>query len=97
MTNINCTLNCIYQIEGKCSYDFISNSSLCTSSECAYLSICGADPVRNYSTQGDEYGFRPTSTLCKKNKKIIDHIFYLLDTRRDEVMPIFQKWITGVE
>ena len=66
-------------------------------SECAYLSICGADPVRNYSTQGDEYGFRPTSTLCKKNKKIIDHIFYLLDTRRDEVMPIFQKWITGVE
>ena len=27
MTNINCTLNCIYQIEGKCSYDIISNSN----------------------------------------------------------------------
>ncbi len=66
-------------------------------SECAYLSICGADPVRNYSTQGDEYGFRPSSTLCKKNMSIINHIFHLLDTRREELMPIFQRWITGVE
>ena len=66
-------------------------------SECAFQSICGADPVRNYSTQGDEYGFRPTSTLCNKNKSIIEHIFHLLDTRKNELMPIFQKWITGVE
>ena len=65
--------------------------------DCAYQSICGADPVRNYSTQGDEYGFRPNSTLCKKNKSIIEHIFMLLDTRRDELMPTFQRWITGVE
>lgn len=63
-------------------------------SDCAFQSICGADPVRNYSTQGDEYGFRPTSNLCKKNKAIIEHIFTLITERRDEVMPIFQKWIT---
>ena len=37
LTNINCTLDCIYQIEGKCSYDIISNSNLCTNSECAYF------------------------------------------------------------
>lgn len=66
-------------------------------SDCAYQSICGADPVRNYSTQGDEYGYRPGSTLCKKNKAIIEHVFTLLDTRREELMPIFQRWITGVE
>lgn len=66
-------------------------------SDCAYLSICGADPVRNYSMQGDEYGFRPISTLCKKNMSIIDYIFFLLDTQKEELMPIFQKWITGVE
>lgn len=66
-------------------------------SDCAYQSICGADPVRNYSTQGDEYGYRPGSTLCKKNKAIIEHVFILLDTRREELMPIFQRWITGVE
>lgn len=36
LTNINCTLDCIYQINGNCSYDIISSSTLCTSSECAY-------------------------------------------------------------
>ena len=66
-------------------------------SDCAYQSICGAEPVRNYSTQGDEYGYRPGSTLCKKNKAIIEHVFTLLDTRKEELMPIFQRWITGVE
>lgn len=65
--------------------------------DCAYQSICGADPVRNYSTQGDEYGFRPNSKLCRKNKSVIEHVFTLLDTRREELMPIFQKWITGVD
>ena len=29
---------CIYQIDGICSYDIISNSKLCTSSDCAYYS-----------------------------------------------------------
>ena len=38
LTNINCTLDCIYQIDGQCSYDIISNSNLCTNSECAYYS-----------------------------------------------------------
>ena len=38
LTNINCSLDCIYQIDGKCSYDIISNSNLCTNSECAYYS-----------------------------------------------------------
>lgn len=64
-------------------------------SECAYQSICGADPVRNYSTQGDIYGHRPTSFLCRKNKAIIEYIFFLLDNRAEEVLPIFMSWING--
>ena len=64
-------------------------------SECAYQSICGADPVRNYSTQGDAYGYRPDSTICRKNKAIIEHIFSLLDERAEEVLPIFMNWING--
>ena len=63
--------------------------------DCAFQSICGADPVRNYSTQGDMYGFRPTSTFCRKHKAIIEHIFGLLTDRREEVLPIFKSWITG--
>lgn len=64
-------------------------------SDCAFQSICGADPVRNYTTQGDMYGFRPDSTFCKKHKAIFEHIFTLLAERKEEVMPIFQRWITG--
>ena len=63
--------------------------------DCAFQSICGADPVRNYSTQGDAYGFRPTFTFCSKHKAIIEHLFGLLLDRRHEVLPIFQSWITG--
>ena len=63
--------------------------------DCAFQSICGADPVRNYSTQGDMYGFRPTSTFCRKHRAIIEHILGLLAARRKEVLPIFKSWITG--
>ena len=62
-------------------------------SDCAFQTYCGADPVRNYSTQGDSYGYRSTSFLCKKHKAIISHIFSLLIEREKEVMPIFKTWI----
>jgi His-Xaa-Ser repeat-associated upstream radical SAM protein len=62
-------------------------------SDCAYQSYCGADPVRNYSTQGDPYGFRPTSSFCKKHKAIISHLFSLLIERKEEVMPLFKHWL----
>ena len=64
-------------------------------SDCAYLSYCGADPVRNYVTQQDPYGFRPTSQLCFVHKSIIEHLFRLLIYRKNEVLPIFQSWIVG--
>lgn len=66
-------------------------------SECAFQAYCGADPVRNYATQGDMYGIRPLSSFCQKNKAIITHLFHLLITRKNEVLPIFQSWITGEE
>ena len=64
-------------------------------SDCPLQSYCGADPVRNYSTQGSVYGHRPTSLLCRKYKAIIEHILSLLKNRSDEVMPIFTNWIKG--
>lgn len=70
-----------------------SNEALAGCSDCAYQIYCGADPVRNYTTQNDLEGFRPDSIFCKKNKKIIEHIFSLLIDRYDEVMPIFKNWI----
>lgn len=66
-------------------------------SDCAFQSYCGADPVRNHSTQGDMYGFRPSSFFCKKYKAIIKHLFSLFIEREKEVMPIFKRWISHYE
>ncbi|KAB4416386.1 His-Xaa-Ser system radical SAM maturase HxsB [Bacteroides thetaiotaomicron] len=65
--------------------------------DCAFQSYCGADPVRNHSTQNDMYGFRPTSSFCKKHKAIITYLFSLIQSEHDRVMPIFKQWINRNE
>ena len=61
-------------------------------SDCAYCQYCGADPVRNYATQGDWYGHRPTSFFCRFHKDVFDYLFTLIDKRGDEILPIFKSW-----
>ncbi len=70
-----------------------ANESLAGCSDCAWKVYCGADPVRNYSTQGDSYGYRPSSLFCRKNKAIIEYLVKLIIERHDEVMPIFKSWL----
>ena len=70
-----------------------ANETLAGCSDCALRNFCGADPVRNYSTQGDMYGHRPTSLLCKKNKAIIEYLITLLIEREEEILPIFKRWL----
>lgn len=70
-----------------------SNELLAGCSDCGVRAYCGADPVRNHTTQGDKYGYRPTSLLCKKNKAIIEYLLSLIIERKDEVMPIFKTWL----
>ena len=70
-----------------------SNELLAGCSDCGVRAYCGADPVRNHTTQGDKYGYRPTSLLCKKNKAIIEYLISLIIERQDEVMPIFKTWL----
>lgn len=70
-----------------------ANEALAGCSDCALKQFCGADPVRNYSTQGDMYGNRATSLLCRKNKAIIEYLISLIIERHDEVMPIFRSWL----
>lgn len=64
-------------------------------SDCAFQQYCGADPVRNYTTQGDAYGFRPSSNFCKLHKEIFKYLFELIDKKGDEVLPIFRSWVYG--
>jgi len=77
-------------------HSLISNSCLealpmCAS--CGYQSYCGADPVRNYSEQGDIIGNRPTSELCKKNKAIIKYLLGLIKKNDGGINRVFWAWI----
>lgn len=77
-------------------HDIINDS--CTEclpmcSECVFQPYCGADPVRNYSEQGDIVGHRPTSDQCKKNRAIIMYLFELLKKHDSEINRIFWSWI----
>ena len=62
-------------------------------SDCAYVPYCGADPVRHYATQEDDYGNRPTSTFCRKNKAIFDYLFDLWENADPQLKAIFWSWI----
>ena len=91
----DCYENLFYCRRGQGISRVWATEDIAGCADCAFQSICGADPVRNYSTQGDMYGFRPTSNFCRKHKAIIEYIFELLTERREEVLPIFKSWITG--
>lgn len=74
---------------------YMCNESLAGCSDCGFQTYCGADPVRNYVTQGDFEGYRPTSDFCKKNMEIIRHLFELIDKDGKELLPIFYSWINN--
>ena len=69
------------------------NECLAGCADCGIRAYCGADPVRNYSTQKDAYVYRPASLLCKKNKAIIEYLISLIIERENEVLPIFKRWL----
>lgn len=74
--------------------DAMLNESLPGCSECAFQSYCGADPVFNYATQGDMYGFRPDNAFCQRNMELIQYIITLMEDDK-QVEKIFRSWITG--
>lgn len=61
--------------------------------DCVFEPYCGADPVRNYSEQGDIVGHRPTSNMCKKNRAIITYLFELIKKDDPQINKIFWSWI----
>lgn len=69
-----------------------ANETLAGCSDCAFQQYCGADPVHHWATQGDVYGYRPTSSFCEKNMEIIRYLFELMDSDK-EIKRIFENWI----
>ncbi|HPW96752.1 MAG TPA: His-Xaa-Ser system radical SAM maturase HxsB [Paludibacteraceae bacterium] len=77
--------------------NIIANSCtecLSTCAECAYQPFCGADPVRNFSEQGDIVGHRPTSEMCRKTKEIITFLLELIKKNDSKINQVFWSWIT---
>lgn len=46
--------------------------ALPTCADCAYVPLCGADPIDHYARQGDTIGHRPTSDFCSKQMGLFD-------------------------
>jgi len=69
------------------------NEALPGCSDCAYQPYCGADPVRNFATQNDITGHRPTSSFCKKNKSMIQHVFETYLSADAELERILWAWV----
>lgn len=70
------------------------NEALPGCSDCAYQAYCGADPVRNYRTQGDMFGNRVAKgSFCSRNKPVIRHLMQLVDSADDDLRRIFWAWI----
>lgn len=64
-------------------------------SDCAFQMYCGIDPIRNYVTQRDIMGHRPTSDFCLIQKEIIKYLFEIILQNNSNQMDIFWSWITG--
>jgi His-Xaa-Ser system radical SAM maturase HxsB len=63
-------------------------------SACAFQSFCGADPVRNYSEQGDIIGHRSTSDVCKRNRMIIRYLLQLIRQKNERVEDVLWSWVS---
>lgn len=70
-----------------------ANEALAGCSDCGFQVFCGADPVRNWATQGDMHGYRPLSDYCAKNMEIIRHLLQLMEDD-PQTKAIFRDWTT---
>jgi hypothetical protein len=72
------------------------NQALAGCSDCAFQPYCGADPVYHHATQGDMYGYRPTSGFCSRNMEVIKQLFSIIEDNDRETMRILWSWVNGL-
>lgn len=61
---------------------------------CVYKPYCGSDPVRNYYSQGDIAGHRPSSDFCRKYQGMFDILFEYLTRKDSDIQDVFWSWLT---
>lgn len=64
-------------------------------SDCAYVPLCGADPVDHFARQGDVIGHRPTSDFCTKQMGIFDLLLERMECASPAERRILEGWAIG--
>ena len=60
--------------------------------DCAYVPLCGADPIDHYARQGDTVGHRPSSDFCRKQMGLFDLLLQRWDEGSSAERAIFERW-----
>lgn len=69
--------------------------TLPTCADCAYVPLCGADPIDHYARQGDCVGHRPTSEFCARHMGLFDLLLEKWDCGSAEERALLLSWATG--
>ena len=62
-------------------------------SDCAYVPLCGADPIDHYARQGDTIGHRPTSDFCQKQIGLFDLLLEKLENLPPIDRVTLESWV----
>lgn len=66
--------------------------SLPTCSDCAYVPLCGADPIDHFARQGDTLGHRPSSEFCRRQMGLFDLLLERYDRADPEDRAVMERW-----
>lgn len=66
--------------------------ALPTCADCAYVPLCGADPIDHYARQGDPIGHRSTSDFCAKQIGMFDLLLQRWQDGPAADRAIFEAW-----
>lgn len=66
--------------------------ALPTCADCAFVPMCGADPIEHYARQGDPVGHRPSSDFCRRNMGLFDFLLQRYEAADGQVQALMRSW-----
>lgn len=69
--------------------------ALPTCADCAYVPLCGADPIDHFARQKDMVGHRPTSSFCMRQMGLFDLFVEQLETGSQSMRTMLESWALG--
>lgn len=66
--------------------------ALPTCADCAYVPLCGADPIDHYARQGDPLGHRPSSDFCARQMGLFDLLLQRWEEGDQADRALLEKW-----